>query len=99
MKSAVRHRLLSGRFFTFPLFALASSAAVLACLWYPLRASAQQSAPAQPSSQAGMTHASVPASPLAELVKEAEQNNPEIAAAVHGWQASTHVQQQMSALP
>jgi outer membrane protein TolC len=46
-----------------------------------------------------MTHASEPASPIADLVKEAEQNNPEIAAGVHGWQAATHVPKQASALP
>lgn len=36
---------------------------------------------------------------LRELLAEAEQNNPEIAAAAHGWQAGSHVAQQVSALP
>lgn len=99
MKSAVSHRLLSGRFFTFPVLAFASSAAVLMCLCLPLRASAQQTAPVQRSSQAEMPPANVPASPLADLVKEAEQNNPEIAAALHGWRAATHIPKQASALP
>ena len=38
-------------------------------------------------------------SPLRDLIAEAERNNPEIAAAAHGWQAGTHVAQQVSALP
>ncbi|HEX3704597.1 MAG TPA: TolC family protein [Vicinamibacterales bacterium] len=37
--------------------------------------------------------------PLRELVQEAEQRNPTIAASVHAWQASTHVPAQASALP
>jgi outer membrane protein TolC len=46
-----------------------------------------------------MAPANAPASPLPDLVKEAEQNNPEINAAIHGWQAATHVPKQASALP
>ena len=38
-------------------------------------------------------------SPLAELVREVEQNNPEIAAAFHAWQAAANVPKQVSALP
>jgi len=37
--------------------------------------------------------------PLRDLVQEAEQNNPTIAASVHAWQASTHVPAQARALP
>ncbi|PYX97363.1 MAG: hypothetical protein DMG63_14695 [Acidobacteria bacterium] len=40
-----------------------------------------------------------PAVSLAELVREAEQNNPEIAAAQRGYQAAAHVAGQVSALP
>ena len=36
---------------------------------------------------------------LIDLVHEAEQNNPEIAAAAHGYTASTQVARQVSALP
>jgi outer membrane protein TolC len=36
---------------------------------------------------------------LGELVREAEQNNPEIAAAQRGYEASTHLARQASALP
>jgi cobalt-zinc-cadmium efflux system outer membrane protein len=37
--------------------------------------------------------------PLRDLVTEAEQNNPTIAASVHAWQATTHVPAQARALP
>jgi cobalt-zinc-cadmium efflux system outer membrane protein len=40
-----------------------------------------------------------PAVPLQELLQEAAQNNPTIAAARHAWQASTHVPAQARALP
>ena len=36
---------------------------------------------------------------LRELVQEAEQKNPQIAASFHGWQASRNVPKQVSALP
>jgi len=39
------------------------------------------------------------ATPLRDLIAEAERNNPEIAAATHGWQAGTHTARQVSALP
>ena len=37
--------------------------------------------------------------PLSQLVKEAEQNNPQILAAMRGWQAATQVPSQVSTLP
>ena len=37
--------------------------------------------------------------PLAQLVAEAEANNPQIAAASHAWQAATHVARQQTTLP
>jgi cobalt-zinc-cadmium efflux system outer membrane protein len=40
-----------------------------------------------------------PATPLRGLIAEAERNNPEIAAATHGWQAGTYTARQASALP
>lgn len=40
-----------------------------------------------------------PAVSLRDLVQEAEQHNPTIAASVHAWQASTHVPAQARALP
>src|SRR5579872_1843238 len=51
--------------------------------------------------QAGMATSHGKSTPisLADLVAEAEKNNPEIAAAYHGWQAATHIAKQASALP
>jgi outer membrane protein, heavy metal efflux system len=43
-------------------------------------------------------HAGTPTS-LRELVQEAEQKNPQIAASFHAWQASRNVPKQVSALP
>jgi cobalt-zinc-cadmium efflux system outer membrane protein len=43
-------------------------------------------------------HAGTP-TPLHELVQEAEQKNPQIAASFHGWQAARNVAKQVSALP
>src|SRR2546427_9046933 len=43
-------------------------------------------------------HARTPTS-LHELVQEAEQKNPRIAASYHGWQASRNVARQVSAFP
>lgn len=52
-----------------------------------------------PAAQAGMAHVTVPATSLADLVKEAERSNPEVAAAYHGWRAATHVPTRASAFP
>jgi cobalt-zinc-cadmium efflux system outer membrane protein len=49
--------------------------------------------------QATATHHSAPATPLAVLLKEAEQNNPQIQAARDGFQAAKQVPAQVSALP
>jgi hypothetical protein len=59
-----------------------------------------------PSPQTGTTsdspavaeHEGVPV-PLRELVQEAEQKNPQIAASFHAWQASQNVPQQAGAFP
>lgn len=103
MRSAIYHRLPSGRSVTFRIFAFGSSVVVLTCLLgLPVVAVAQDLRPSESlhsSSEGEMAHANVPASPLPELVKEAEQNNPEIAVALHGWRAATHVPKQASALP
>ena len=37
--------------------------------------------------------------PLAQLIAEAEANNPQISAADHSWKAATHVAQQVTTLP
>jgi outer membrane protein TolC len=103
MKSAICHRLLSGRFLSFRISVFESLIVGLTCLLLllSLRASAQEPSQLQvpAPSPAGMAHGSAPATSLPELVKEAEQNNPEIAAALHGWQAATHVPKQASAFP
>jgi len=69
----------------------------------PLKGTAQQTGdsqqPGSPPESPGMAeHAGAP-SPLRELVEEAEQKNPQIAASFHAWQASRNVPKQVSALP
>jgi cobalt-zinc-cadmium efflux system outer membrane protein len=69
----------------------------------PLKGTAQQTGdsqqPGSPPDPPGMAeHAGTP-SPLRELVEEAEQKNPQIAASFHAWQASRNVPKQVSALP
>ena len=65
--------------------------------------SAQEtSSPQKPPSTAGSQGMVMPAgapTSLRDLVQEAEQKNPQIAAAFHGWQASRNVPKQVSALP
>ena len=39
------------------------------------------------------------ATPLAELIAEAEQHNPQVAAAESNWRASTHVSRQVTTMP
>src|SRR5437016_6185413 len=56
-------------------------------------------APAQQPEIADVHHATAQATPLATLIREAEQNNPEIAAAERGYAAATHVARQQSAMP
>ena len=51
-----------------------------------------------PESPGMAEHAGMPTS-LRELIQEAEQKNPQIAAAFHAWQASRNVPKQVSALP
>src|SRR5205807_6538702 len=51
-----------------------------------------------PESPTMAAHAGVPTS-LRDLVQEAEQRNPQIAASFHGWQASRNVPKQVSAFP
>src|SRR6266853_3637411 len=51
-----------------------------------------------PESPAMAEHKAAPTS-LRELMQEAEQKNPQIAASFHGWQAARYVPKQASALP
>lgn len=105
MKSVICSRLLSGRVVTSRVFAIVIASALAIVAWGFLlatTASAQETTPRQRlplSVQTGMSQGSAPATPLADLVKEAEQDNPEIAAAYHGWQGATHVPKQASAFP
>jgi len=60
---------------------------------------------AQQAQQSGIagggaqSHSSTPPVSLKDLLREAEQNSPEIAVAEHGYAAATHVARQASALP
>jgi outer membrane protein TolC len=62
------------------------------------QAASSQQASSTPESPDMAQHTGRPTS-LHELIQEAEQNNPQIAAAFHAWQASRSVPQQASALP
>jgi outer membrane protein, heavy metal efflux system len=69
----------------------------------PAKGTAQQIGNSQqsasPPESSGMAeHAGKPTS-LRELIQEAEQKNPQIAASFHAWQASRNVPKQVSALP
>src|SRR5712692_6580024 len=94
---------LSRRLFGWSYISLTSAALSLGALLQPGVATAQE--PASPQtpvsgspSSAMAEHGGVPAS-LRELVQEAEQKNPQIAASFHAWQASRNVPKQASALP
>jgi outer membrane protein, heavy metal efflux system len=54
---------------------------------------------AQGSKQPDQAKSASAATPLSQLVKEAEQNNPQILAAQRQWQAATQVPSQVSTLP
>jgi cobalt-zinc-cadmium efflux system outer membrane protein len=77
-----------------------SAALVVGTMLFIVNGRAQETGNTQqPSSSAGMAeHAGTPTS-LRELMQEAEAKNPQIAAALHGWQASRSVAQQVSAFP
>jgi outer membrane protein TolC len=69
----------------------------------PVRGTAQQAGNSQqpgstPESPGMVEHEGMPTS-LHELVQEAEQKNPQIAASFHAWQASRNVPKQVAALP
>src|SRR5712691_1753206 len=69
----------------------------------PAKGTAQQTGISQqsasiPESPGMAEHAGMPTS-LRELIQEAEEKNPQIAASFHTWQASRNVPKQASALP
>lgn len=59
----------------------------------------QQAEPVAPKQRNLVPHNTGPGTSLDELVREADQHNPEIAAAQRGYEAATHVASQVSALP
>ena len=79
---------------------LISSALLVGTTLLPLNSAAQQIGNSQPTPQSpGMAeHKGAPSS-LRELVQEAEEKNPQVAASFHAWQASRNVPRQVSALP
>ena len=82
---------------------LISVAVLVGTMVLPAKGTAQQTGNSQQSAStpesAGMAeHAGMPTS-LRELIQEAEQKNPQIAASFHAWQASRNVPKQVSALP
>ena len=82
---------------------LIRAALLVGAIVLPVLGRAQQTGIAQlpgppPQSSGIAEHGAIPTS-LHELVQEAEQKNPQIAASFHGWQASRNVPKQVSALP
>ena len=92
---------LSRRLFGWFYISLISAALSLGVLLQPGIATAQEPVSPQPPVSGSPSPAmagGVPTS-LRELVQEAEQKNPQIAASFHAWQASRNVPKQVSALP
>ena len=82
---------------------LISAALLVGTMLLPVEGTAQQTGSSQharstPESPGMADHAGA-ATSLRELVQEAEQKNPQIAASFHGWQAARNVPKQVSALP
>src|SRR5258708_25278095 len=82
---------------------LISAALVAGTMLFPASGAAQQMGNSRlpgsiPESPSIVEHAGTP-TPLRELIQEAEQKNPQIAASYHAWQASRNVPKQASALP
>jgi len=81
----------------------AITALIVGTLLLNITVRAQQTENVQQSTQAPkpssiVEHMGAPTS-LPELVREAEQKNPQVSAALHGWRASRNVSKQASALP
>src|SRR5437879_6181446 len=82
---------------------LISVAVLVGTMVLPAKGTAQQTGNSQqsastPESPGMAEHAGMPMS-LRELIQEAEQKNPQIAASFHAWQASRYVPKEASALP
>lgn len=82
---------------------LTSAAVLLGTILFPVNGKAQQTGNPQQSGSTpeslGMAEHAGMATSLRELIQEAEQKNPQIAASFHAWQASRNVPKQVSALP
>src|SRR5882762_7407985 len=94
---------LSRGFFGCALISLISAAVLLGTILLPVKGTAQQTGNSQqpgltPESPVMDEHAET-ATSLRELIQEAEQKNPQVAASFHTWQASRSVPKQVSALP
>src|SRR5713226_1126846 len=94
---------LSRRLFGWSYISLTSAALSLGALLQPGVATAQEPVSPQPpvsgSPSPAMAEQGGAPTSLRELVQEAEQKNPQIAASFHAWQASRNVPRQVSALP
>ena len=98
MKFAYMHRLTSGVTRFFGTVVLASVLSSLSPTTMTAQVPTDASQTPAPMRDQG-SHPAASPSPLAELVREVEQSNPEIAAALHAWQAATNVPKQASGLP
>jgi cobalt-zinc-cadmium efflux system outer membrane protein len=82
---------------------LFSVAVLVGTMVLPAKGTAQQTGNSQqsasPPESSGMAEHAGKATSLRELIQEAEQKNPQIAASFHAWQASRNVPKQVSALP
>jgi outer membrane protein TolC len=97
MNFAYVHRLTSGATRYFVIVALAS---VLNLSPMTVKAQVTMDVPQTPAPMKDQgQHVAASRSPLQELVKEVERSNPEIAAALHTWQAAINIPKQVSALP
>ena len=92
MRSVISRRIVAGCLVR---FRACNCALVVLGLLLPVAAVAQQpDAVQKPAVQTGQADATVGAT-----LREAEGNNPDIAAAYHGWQAAAHVPRRASAFP
>jgi cobalt-zinc-cadmium efflux system outer membrane protein len=94
---------LSRSLFACTCISLVTAALLVGTMLLPVKGTAQQTGNSQqpgstPESPGMAEHAGMPTS-LRELVQEAEQKSPQIAASFHAWQASRNVPKQVSALP
>src|SRR5690348_9438666 len=92
---------LSRRFFGCARISFITAVLFFGTLAFAGNADAQETPSSQmlvPKSPDVAEHAGMPTS-LRELIQEAEQKNPQIAASLHAWQASRNIPKQASALP